>query len=677
MRKQICIFIAAFGAIAQPAGAQQVVAPTPDQVGSPRGTDRGDYNYTQSFETGYRWSLVGGSLGEYRSDVNYGNGIRLLGSSLTVNSKDGHGGLFDEIVLNTSGLGNDPYQSAVLRIQKNSLYRYDLTWRLSDYFNPGLTVAGGGHFMNTSRRLQDHELTLLPQSKVQLHVGYSRNTEDGPALSTAQQFDQNGSGLPFFTDVRRSWNEYRLGAEANLAGFKFTVMHRWDFYKDDTPGTSDGVVAAGTATDQTVVQQFNRSQPVHGSNPGWLGNAFTRRKHWAVNARLTYVDGRRDFALIESAAGTSQFGQAATRQILVGGNASRPDLAGDFAVSLFPTDNLTLVNNTSILNNRVDGLSSYSEYFSGFNLGTTVYFRYLAIRTVTNSTDLNYRANKWLGFYGGYHYSDRQVRTTEAFSLPAFSGAGQSDSYSVTNILQSGLAGVRIRPAKPLTINLDGEIGRNSQPLTSVADGKYHTLGGRVEYRAKKLQLSTVYREVYNNNVQQSFSLFSSHSRSYTANASYAFSNWLSLDASYAKLHLDSQSFLAFFAGVTRSLPQFSDRSLYRSNIHSANLGARIGIGKRADVYAGFSIVKDVGDGREPAVDAASAGDPIKSLLSSVQTFPLTYESPLARLSVRISPKVRWNAGWQYYGYNEQFQLFAYYQNFHAHTGYTSLLWSF
>ena len=63
--------------------------------------------------------------------------------------------------------------------------------------------------------------------------------------------------------------------------------------------------------------------------------------------------------------------------------------------------------------------------------------------------------------------------------------------------------------------------------------------------------------------------------------------------------------------------------------------------------------------------------------MTSVQTFPLTYQSPLARLSVRITPKLRWNAGWQFYDYGEDFHFFGYSQNFHAHTGFTSVLWSF
>jgi hypothetical protein len=661
-------------AVAGTLAAQQVVAPTPDPVGSPRGDGWGDYNVMQSFETGYRFSLIGGDIGEYRSDVNYGNGIRLLGSSFAMNSKDGHGQWFDQITLNTTGLGNDPYQSAILHVEKNRLYRYDMTWRLSDYFNPGLTVAGGEHLEDTTRRLQDHNLTLLPQSKVRFHLGYSRNTEDGPALSTAQEFDLNGSAYPIFTNVRRQWNEYRIGAEALFAGFQFTVERRWDFFKDDTPASSDGLQAAGTLTDLTVVQQFNRSQPVHGSSPGWLGNLHTKRKRWGLNARLTYVNGKNDFALDESAVGLDQSGSPASRQILVGGDAGIQDLAGDVSLSYFPTDKLTIVNNTSISTNRIDGDSTYSEFLTGSNLGNTVYFRYLGIRLITNSTDVNYRAAGRIGFYGGYHYADRRVETIEGFSLPAFANATENNFYEVGNQLQSGLAGVRLRPWKDFTVNFDYEIGRTNNPLTTVSDKNFQTLGGRAQYRVRKVQLSAGYKEAYNFN--SAFSLFSEHSRGYSATASWAPRDWFSIDASYNKEYLDSSSFLAFFAGVNRPALQANYRSEYISNIHAANLGVRFAILKRGDLYLGYSITKDTGDGRATAVPVGTA-DPIQALLDSVQTFPLTYQSPLARLSIRISPKVRWNVGYQYYGYGQMFELLGYYQNFHAHTGYSSVLWSF
>ena len=49
----------------------------------------------------------------------------------------------------------------------------------------------------------------------------------------------------------------------------------------------------------------------------------------------------------------------------------------------------------------------------------------------------------------------------------------------------------------------------------------------------------------------------------------------------------------------------------------------------------------------------------------------------MARLSIRITPKLRWNAGWQYYGYTEDVHLFGFNQDFRANTGFVSLLWAF
>jgi hypothetical protein len=692
--KRICLLFVILTA----ASAQQVVAPTPEKVGPPLGETIGNYNITQSYELGYRFNSVSGDQGEYRSDVNYGDGIRLLGSNLTVNSKDGHGNWFDEILLNTLGLGNDPYQSATLRVEKNGLYAYNMTWRLDDYYNPGLPVSGGEHFMDTTRILQDHDLTLLPQSKIRFHVGYSRNSDNGPALSTAQEFSVSGEAFPVFENVKQQFNEYRFGVDGELAGFHFTVMRRWEYYKDDSPYTSAGVFAAMNPNDSTVLQQFVRPERLHGRSPTWMGNIFTRRKLWSMTARAAYTKGSGDFALNEFAGGFGQFGSPVTRQIAVGGDAERPDFIGDLVLNFFPTSKLTFTNNLSVNNERVAGDSLYSEIDSGINLGTTLWFQFLGVRTVVNSSDIDYQFNKWLGAYGGYNYSDRSVTTVQGegpFQAPSEFG---SNSYEVTNILQAGVAGVRIRPIQPLTINLEGEIDRSSHPLTPQSPAHLHTINGRVSYRLKKLQLSGQYKEIYNANPQFGFLIASSHSRNYNANASWAPRDWFTLDASYSQQHIDSDSFLAFFAGLTGS-QLTTGQSIYLSNIHSGNLGVHLGIGKRADLYLGYSIVKDTGDGRSapsPTVSDLPFGtiggpivtggqqaglpvssNPTLSLLQSVQTFPLTYQSPLARLSVKISPKVRWNAGWQYYDYSEMFHIFGFNQNFRANTGYSSVLWSF
>jgi hypothetical protein len=221
-----------------------------------------------------------------------------------------------------------------------------------------------------------------------------------------------------------------------------------------------------------------------------------------------------------------------------------------------------------------------------------------------------------------------------------------------------------------LSFMLEGEVGSADRPFYPVSEKDYHALGARAQYKTKTLTIAAGYRENYNNN-SISITAFSSHSRNYSADASWAARSWLTVDAGYSRLHLDTLSGLYFFAG-----PQpVNGTSLYVSNIHAANLGIRLGIGRRADLYAGYSITRDTGDGRSSPV--AASADPVAALLAPVQTFPLSFQSPLARVSVRVNNKVRWNAGWQFYGYHEDFGLFSITQNYHANTGYTSLTWAF
>ena len=526
--------------------------------------------------------------------------------------------------------------------------------------------------------MQDHDLTLLPQSRIRFRVGYSRDTQSGPALSSVQEFNATGYAFPVFMNVRRDWNEYRVGADGDFAGIKFTVLHRWNYFKDDSPyGPVAGAPPPPGDTGRVVLQQFTRSEPIHGSNPGWFGNLFTNRKYWGIDARITYNSGHNDFIMNEQATGIPFTGingaTAFNRQILVGGAAQRPVTAGDFNLSLYPTGRLTVVNSTSVHSTRIQGDSTYSEYDNGSGFGATLNFRYLGIRTVANTTDANYRLAPWISFYAGYSYSDRLIRTIEGF---AFGGPVENTEYERDNQLHSGRVGVQIRPWKPLTIRVNGEIGRDNLPLTPISDRNYHTIGGRIDYRTRKVQLSGTYSQVYNVNSSDPLSAYSSHTRNYTANASWSpVARW-SLDASYMKLHLDTVSTLAFFAGINSVQFYQGFSQLYLSNIHGVNLAVHFAATRRVDLYVGYSLTKDTGDGRSAAVPPGIT-NPASALFASVQTFPLSFQSPLARVSVRITPKIRWNAGWQFYNYHQEFALLTYVQNYHANTGYTSVLWSF
>ncbi len=631
--------------------------------------DAGPYTIENSWELGYRFRTAGGNIGKYRSDVNFGNGVRLLASRLAIHSRDGKARYFDELVATTQGLGNDPYQSATVRLRKNRLYEYNLLWRWNAYFNPALTISEGLHRMDTTRRWQDHDLTLWPDSKFQALLGYSRNRQEGPALSTVDFFGAFGDEFSVFQNVRRERNEHRAGGEVDLRWFRFRLIRAWENFKDDTFTGLPAPQGGRNPDDALTLETFRRGEPYHGNSPGWRGALFLERERWlSVSAAGTYTGSERTFIVDESAAGAGPAGPF-DFQTLVYGVGRRPVATGNATLSVFPSQRLSIANHTAYYNVRTEGDSLFQQFSNRTFEFEQFQFQSLGIRTVVNATDVNYSALAWLGVYGGYHYSTRRIRSREFLSSGGFEELVAAEQE---NTVHSGLLGVRIQPAAGLTVNLEGEIGRADRPFLPVSEKNYHLLGGRVQYKRGSLLLSGATRIHYNTN-SVSLSSHSSRSRNYTLDFSWAPSGWLALDAGYGKMHWDSLTGIAYFASrrfVT------GERSLYVSNVHALNLGMQTILSARLRLYLGYSRVEDTGDGRRTAAEPPLGSPPASEspLFRAVQTFPMTFESPLARLTVQLRPDLMWNLGYQYYGYRERFTSL---QGYRAHTGYVSVVWSF
>ena len=664
------VFIPAL-ALTQQALAQQTVAPTDgEQVGPAAGETFAKYNVTQSWELGYRFASVGGDDGKYRSDVNYGDGVRLLSSSLAIRSLDGHGKWFDEIVLTTAGLGNDPYQSAVFRIQKNRLYRYDLLWRSNDYFHPGLTVASGLHPEDTTYRWQDHDLILFPQSAFRIHAGYGHTTQEGPALTTEQEFNTQGDVFPLFQNVRQQYNEYRLGFDATVAGFRLTVQHEWEYFRQDS---ANSVTVAETGPTPAALTGAQVAEPYRGRTPSWMGNLAGGFKWVTINARATYAGGKGDFVHNEIALGTNQAGVAQNEQVVVTGTGDRPVLTGDFNMTLFRSSPLTVAINSSVDNTQMAGNNAFTEFNDATLTSSVINFQFLGIRLLTNSSDIRYRLSKKLDFFVGFRYADRVIRSTEDGAAPGLALGTNGTTAEQSNHTTAGVAGVNWLPITGLRMHVEGEVGTNNNPFAPISLRNYHIIRARAQYRRKSTSLGASYQENYDNNSIVVTS-YSSHARNYSADASWAAKSGISFDASYSQLHLDTIGGIAFFAGAPTPSPVTGLQSIYISNIHALTFGMRLAATKRADLYLGYSLTNDTGDGRSTL---AAQSTPAEQVFYDVQTFPLTYQTPVARLSVRINEKLRWNAGYQYYGYQEEFGVLSQIQNYRAHTGYTSLLWAF
>ena len=195
-------------------------------------------------------------------------------------------------MLNTQGLGGDPYESAILRIEKNRCTATIWCGARRFFRSRPHRLRSANISSIRSRTLQDHDLTLFPQSHFKLFLGYSRNVDDGPALSTVQLFNSTGDVYPVFANIHDQQNEYRLGGEANFFGFRLNVMHGWVDYKEDTltdiMAPEPGMLATLTS--------FASTQPYHGTSPYWRAALFREGKHlWALNGRFSYVSNHRGF----------------------------------------------------------------------------------------------------------------------------------------------------------------------------------------------------------------------------------------------------------------------------------------------------------------------------------------------------------------------------------------------
>jgi hypothetical protein len=106
--------------------------------------------------------------------------------------------------------------------------------------------------------------------------------------------------------------------------------------------------------------------------------------------------------------------------------------------------------------------------------------------------------------------------------------------------------------------------------------------------------------------------------------------------------------------------------SLYfqRNNFFYIDVVAQLS--PRVSLYATYRVNQDHGQGNR-------LSDPTGTPGTLINSYPMSYQSPEGRLSIKINRHIDWNLGYQYYDYNENALVGPRPQNYHAHLPYTSL----
>jgi len=218
---------------------------------SQEGKQWGDYQVNQSIEFGWRGTSISGNNDVYDTFVNLGQGVRLFNQSLEMRSTDHKGLLFDNLFMSNFGYGGDPNDFSTLRVSKDKWYDFTGNFRrdrnLWNYdllanplnpttSNPSLILNYSPHSMALTRRMSDFNLTLAPQSKVRLRLGYSHSANQGPSLTTFHQ----GAEALLFQEFDATTNDYQMGIDFRmLPRTNISYDQFWDYYKGDTSQSLD------------------------------------------------------------------------------------------------------------------------------------------------------------------------------------------------------------------------------------------------------------------------------------------------------------------------------------------------------------------------------------------------------------------------------------------------------
>ena len=152
-------------------------------------------------------------------------------------------------------------------------------------------------------------------------------------------------------------------------------------------------------------------------------------------------------------------------------------------------------------------------------------------------------------------------------------------------------------------------------------------------------------------------------SRIFTSSLDWTASSRFSVSTGYNYHWINSKSIIDYFFNSVAH-PQGFSLYYVRNNFFFVESVARVA--PRATLFTAYRINKDNGQGSRVA-------DPTGRPGTLIASYPMTYQSPEARLAIKLHHRLDWNVGYQYYNYNESAIVGPRPQNYHAHLPYTSL----
>jgi hypothetical protein len=682
---------------------------------APKAEDEGDYTITSSMEFGYRGLRVGGNLNKYQSDLNYKTGPRLFDSSFLIKGKEG--AAIDTFLVTSTGWGGDPYGHMRVSLENSKWFRFDGNYRRFKYFSALNNIANptyappsrqadpvqGWHSMDIRQQVGDFDLTLLPKNnRIRFNLGYSPERYSGPAYTS---WHYGGDDFVFLSQSNSKSDDFRIGADWRLGPVDFSLLQGLRHFSDDTSINNQGLnVGANPTATTTNINSITRLAPVRGNvNYTRFSAHTTLAKKLDMTGRFVYSMARTNLNEVEAATGTN-FNTRITGipttynppniltlgQWTYSGGATKPNTLGDFGLTYTATDKLRLSNTFRVETFQLNGGDLYNGLFqisrtNGTALAplTPAAYSYEATRyrKIQDTVEADYQVNDSYAFHFGYRYGNRRIQHIVSGYNLSNNGTALATPENETeeNNTNAVFGGFKIRPVKTWTLFFDAEHGTADNVFTRVGNYNYTNFRARTRYAPTSklaLNFSFISRDNSNPSAIDGVSLedfgVNVKSRVFSSSVDYMPDSRLSFSAGYNFNYANSDAVIQYaFLSTTNAAITGHSRYYMRNNFFHFDTSAQPF--RRVTLYASYRINKDTGQG-----DRVS--NPAGGLL--ITSYPMSFQSPEARVAFRINRRLDWNLGYQYYNYNESdlqklnvanYVISPRAQNYHAHLPYVSL----
>ncbi len=696
-------------------------SPSATPPAAPDGVTSGGYQIHSSVDVGYRSSFVTGSQDMYDTLVNLQTGPRFLDQTLSMQSLDHQALLFDNLYLNSSGWGGDPNNFLRLRADKGKLYKLQYGFRRDQNFSdfdllanplnpptstPSIPALDSPHLFDTTRRMSDFDLTLLPQSRLSFRMGYSRNNMTGPSYSSVHE----GTEALLLQPWNTTMNSYRFGVDFKILPLTVLSFDQYlDYYKGDTdtelapfapallpaPGTGSAelglsidtankvpcavvppatsLIVSGTLTNVACSGYFGytRNQRIRTSTPterfGFRGNYFQR---FDLLASFTYSSANSNAPLDESFNGLIT--RTATRAFTGTGtgNAKRISNVLDAETTVHLTQHLRLIEKFYLWAYRIPESANFTEVDSDCPVTTpptpcTLLTPLSAtapatIPTLTqasfnqtvkrNQTELVWDISKKMGGRIGFRYSDQVFNHFNDFL------AGDEDHFVVQGY--TGLVGFWARPTHALRLNFSAEHTNYDNVIVRISPRKESRYRFQTTYTPRPWAVLGGSVNIFQTANADALTNYVGHNQNYGLTASLTPRERFGLDLAYNYNSVIQNALICFNdtppAGV--SLPFVSNAGSCAANDPANPLLGNSYYTNHTHfgmTTVRFSPAKRLTANLGYSITSVDGAIPQFNILQPLGSLQYKYSQPVANLSVDLGHRLAWNMGWNYYQYGE------------------------